>query len=108
MEHKRGGKRIGAGRKKGFKAIEAEKAREYIVNRVAQELEPIITAQIALAVGIKMNTEDGDVYIKEPSIVAGKYLLDQCIGKPKESVAITQNDGLTLKELYERALETDY
>lgn len=67
----KGGKRIGAGRKKGYKAIEAEKAREYIVQRVSAELEPIIDVQINQA-------RNGD---KD----ARRDLLDRAYGKPKET-----------------------
>jgi hypothetical protein len=42
----RGGYRENSGRKKGFSALEAEKAREYIVQRVNDSLEPIISALI--------------------------------------------------------------
>lgn len=42
----RGGFRENAGRKKGFSAIEAEKAREFIVKKVNDSLEPIITSLI--------------------------------------------------------------
>ena len=42
----RGGYRLGAGRKKGFAALEAEKAREYIAMRVTESLEPIVSSLI--------------------------------------------------------------
>ena len=47
----RGGYRLGAGRKKGFSALEAEKAREYIAMRVTESLEPIVNNLIKQARG---------------------------------------------------------
>lgn len=68
----RGGKRKGSGRKKGYKAIAAEKAREYLVKRIADELEPI-TDQLLL------NAKQGDLKALE-------YVVNQLVGKPKESI----------------------
>lgn len=45
----RGGCRPGAGRKKGFSALEAEKARAYIALRVTESLEPIVNSLIRQA-----------------------------------------------------------
>ena len=45
----RGGHRQGAGRKKGFAAIEAEKSREFIAQKVGASLEPIIDTLIRRA-----------------------------------------------------------
>lgn len=42
----RGGFRENSGRKRGFSALEAEKAREFIVGRVNASLEPIVSALI--------------------------------------------------------------
>lgn len=66
----RGGKRPNSGRKKGYKAIEAEKAREYILSRVLGELEPIITKQIEQAKKGDNNTR--------------RDLFDRAFGKPKD------------------------
>ena len=60
------------GRKKGYKAIAAEKAREYLVKRIAQELDPIITEILNAA--------------KKGDTKAIEYVLNQLVGKPKESV----------------------
>lgn len=45
----RGGKRTGAGRKKGFAAIEAEKARELIAQKLSTNLSPIVDKAIKQA-----------------------------------------------------------
>lgn len=68
----KGGYRPGAGRKKGFKAIEAEKAREYIINRVSEELGPIIDKAIEQA--------------KAGDQTARRELLDRAYGKPRETI----------------------
>ena len=70
-----GGKRLGAGRKVGSKAqhtIEAEQARAYVIKRVVEELDPIIDKHIEMA-------KAGDRQGLE-------YLINQAIGKPKETV----------------------
>jgi hypothetical protein len=68
MKNQRGGFREGAGRKRGFASIEAEKAREFICKRVAEELGPIVASLIEKA-------KKGDV----PAI---KELFDRAWGKP--------------------------
>lgn len=64
----RGGFRENAGRKKGFSAIEAEKAREFIVEKVNASLEPIIGSLIELA--------------KKGDIRASQVLFDRAYGRP--------------------------
>lgn len=73
-----GGKREGAGRKKAPHTIEAEKAREYIVQRVSEELEPIMDQLIAKA--------------KKGDMAAIKDLLDRAYGRAKETV---EHQGLS-------------
>lgn len=90
----RGGKRIGAGRKKEKRTIESEKAREYLIGRITAELEPIATAHIEAAKGMWIDDLDSNgerirVYRKPPDLKAGEYLLNQGAGKPKESLDVT-------------------
>ena len=59
------------GRPKGTNAIQAEKAREYLIKRVTEELEPIVSKQIAMA-----KAGDGNM---------ARYLTDQVAGKAKET-----------------------
>ena len=73
----KGGARPGAGRKKGYKAIAAEKAREYLVRRIAEELEPITDVILASA-------KAGDTKSLE-------YLINQLIGKPKETLEVQED-----------------
>lgn len=87
----RGGYRPGAGRKKGSKGthtLAADKAREYTIQRVTSELDPILTAQIEAAKGMYVEVKGKKVYREKPDVQAGKYLLDQTIGKAKETVAV--------------------
>ena len=77
------------GRPKGGKAshtLKAEQAREYFVQRVVSEMNPIITAQLEAAKGLYYETADKKIYQREPDIQASKYLVDQTIGRPKETV----------------------
>ena len=46
----RGGQREGAGRKKGFAALEAEKARELIAQKLVVSFEPIVDKAIEQAI----------------------------------------------------------
>ncbi len=66
------------GRPKGFSAIQAEKTREYIAHRIAEEQEPIVNALIDKA-------KTGDV-------PAFKELMDRGFGKVRETMDIT-TDG---------------
>lgn len=72
-----GGLRAGAGRKVGTKAqhtIEAEQARAYVIKRVVEELDPILDKHIKLA--------------KEGDMRGLEYLINQAIGKPKETMEV--------------------
>lgn len=95
---KNGGKRPGAGRKKAQHTIATEKMREFLVNKIAEEMEPILQAQIDAAKGISFEEVDKDgnrinVYKKLPDTKAGEYLLNQGVGKPKETTELTGKDG---------------
>lgn len=82
---KHGGKRDGAGRPKGTKAnhtVEAESARAYVIKRITEELEPIVTKHIELA-------KAGDRQGLE-------YLINQGIGKPRETMEVTVDATLKL------------
>ena len=84
-----GGKRPGAGRKKGCVAahtLEASKMREYLIERVRQEMDALLEAKFALAKGHYFLGDDGKVYTKSPDSNSIQYLLNQSIGKPKETV----------------------
>ncbi len=77
-----GGKRAGAGRKKGFSAKNAEVARAYIVKRVGKELAPIIDKQIEQA--------------KAGDDKARTDLFNRAYGRPKETLEVTGDFSLKL------------
>jgi hypothetical protein len=104
-----GGKRAGAGRKKGSKSLlDKEIAREALRKLVAKELKPLVLAQIENAKGIKflmvrakssgkfvrvtksraeMLNEDEEiieVWEKDPSVQAFSDLMNRVLDKPKE------------------------
>lgn len=64
-------------------------AREFIINRINRKREKIIDTHIDIATGYFYTTEDGKhVYTKKPDASANEYLLNQLIGKPKESIEV--------------------
>jgi hypothetical protein len=105
MEHTRGGKRIGAGRKKGLATVKAEEARNYVVKRIAEELGPILDGQIALAKGMYYEEEDRDglkqVYYKAPDSHVATFLINQLIGRPKETAEVKVEGAFSLRALFE-------
>ena len=73
------------GRPKGSKAthtIQAEQARAYVIKRVVEELDPILDKHIELA---KLGDRQGL-----------EYLMNQAIGKPRETVDVTVDATLKL------------
>ena len=99
----RGGARPGAGRKKGAASIKAEEARKYLNERVAAEIEDIVAGQIELAKGIysEVETDEGyrRIYRKLPDSKAAEYLLNQVIGRAKESIDMNLKPVFSLIEL---------
>lgn len=76
---KRGGKREGAGRKKGFAALEAEKARELIVVKLKESLDEILNKAIEQA-------KQGDKYARE-------WLTDRAYGKTPQAIELPDGSG---------------
>jgi len=72
-----GGARPGAGRKKGFAAIQSEKLREFLVEQVLKEKGPIIKALVEKA-------KSGDTQ-------AIKEVLERTIGKVKDQGDLNVN-----------------
>ena len=63
--------------------------RERTQLRVGKKIDKILDAQIDLATGLYYVTADGKhVYKQKPDGSRGQYLLDQLIGKPKESIEV--------------------
>lgn len=76
----RGGYRQNAGRKQGFSAIEAEKARELVCQKLSDNLEPILDKLI-------MQAKNGD-------IKATRELFDRAYGRPLSQLGL-ENDLFT-------------
>jgi hypothetical protein len=74
-----GGRRKGAGRKKGFSAIEAQKSREYIAWRVSESLEPLVDVLINKGL-------DGDIR-------AIKELFERAFGKATQGIEMSTPKG---------------
>jgi hypothetical protein len=102
----RGGTRIGAGRKKGLATIQAEEARKYAVERIVAELDPILTSQIEMAKGLYYETEDENgkkiVFRQLPDPRVAAFLLNQVIGKPKETAEVKVAHTFSLRALAEK------
>jgi hypothetical protein len=106
----KGGFREGAGRPKAPHTIASETARKLVIERVTANLEPLLNAQIEAAKGIYVEKELDSgtvlVYREKPDINAGKYLIDQTIGKAKESLAVDLTTR-TLEDLLDEDEPTD-
>ena len=86
-------------RKKAPHTIAAAKAREFVIKKVNENLEPLLNAKLDLALGHKKlhitPTGEEEVYTESPDGNAIQYLLNQDIGKPKETVE--HQGDITLK-----------
>jgi hypothetical protein len=105
-----GGKRQGAGRKKAAHTIETEAMRAFVVETVQKNLKPLLAAKLDLALGVKVQDNDGELfYTRAPDGNAIQYLLNQSIGKPKESINHTGHltIGKILKRLNDGATSTE-
>lgn len=87
-----GGKRYGAGRKKANHTIASEKAREFLIASIVEQLDPIVSAQIDSAKGLFYLGKQGKIYTQLPNTRVGEYLLNQVAGKAKENVEIQSAD----------------
>jgi hypothetical protein len=74
-----GGKREGAGRKKGYAAIQAEKTRELICKALEKDIKPIIVKAIKQA-------KDGDP-------VARSFLFERGYGKVAQAIVTEDENG---------------
>lgn len=110
-----GGKRKGAGRKKGPQTLEKEAMRAIVRERVSARLGPLVDAQIANAEGLRYlvtrdkktgkflrvgeakasnpDEETIEVWEKDPSVQAFTDLMNRVIDKPAEHVEMTGADG---------------
>lgn len=98
----KGGRQPGAGRPKGSitkSTADALEMRKRLIQRVSERLDPLLDSQFDLATGIHEAQEvDGKivrVYKRAPDGAAGRYLLDQSVGRATETVKVTED--ITLK-----------
>lgn len=82
MAGKNGGARPGAGRKPGIASIEAERTRDFIAQKIATNIGPIVEAQIKKAI-------QGD---------SGSFreLMDRAFGKAAQSVALDMKGNISV------------
>ncbi len=123
----RGGKRPGAGLKKGYKfpkTLEKLAAREYTRQLITQALPQLLLSQIANAQGLKyLVTRDKktgkfirvteamaklkegeeivEVWEKDPSVQAFTDLLNRALDKPAEQLKVTGGDGGPIAQTYQ-------
>ena len=88
----RGGHRQGAGRKKGFAALQAEQARELFARTLAPHMESVINALIKSAKG--------------GNIQAARELFDRSWGKPISSVELEKIQVPPIKLVFDSAFDT--
>jgi len=90
----RGGKRAGAGRKKGFAAKNAEEARKYFSERVAHEIEPLCDTLLNRA--------------KTGDIRAIHELFVRAWGRSVQSVSVEKYQPVLIVDDIEKSLEKIY
>lgn len=81
----RGGKREGAGRKKGFAALEAEQARLLIAQKLTTSFEPIVDKAIEQAIG-------GDKAARD-------WLTDRGYGKAVQAIDLGGSIDMKIEKL---------
>lgn len=78
------------GRPIASKTLITQKIRERIVEKLYERIDPLIDSQLNSAIGIILKKVDGKGlvhYLEEaPSTSAAKFLMEQVLGRPKESI----------------------
>lgn len=88
----RGGKRPGAGRKKGLASVMAEKARDILVSELMKEWKPIVVEAVKAA--------------KKGDATARAWLTDRGFGKALEQLAISDPDNVLKGVVVNRPMKT--
>jgi hypothetical protein len=89
----KGGKRVGAGRKKGLSSMLSEAAHDYIAKRVVEEQEPLIQAQLKKA-------KKGDTF-------AFNALYDRGFGRPKQTSDVTVRESKPFDDVKNDSVQKD-
>lgn len=78
------------GRPIASKTLITQKIRERIIEKLYERIDPLIDSQLNSAIGIILKKVDGKGlahYLEEaPSTSAAKFLMEQVLGRPKESI----------------------
>ena len=96
MPFKKGEKIPGQGGQKGKARgiVTKDIARDRIIFQINKNKDKILKAQIEAAKGMHVMKEGQIIYTKIPDTKMGEYLLNQLIGKPKESLEIADKREL--------------
>lgn len=91
LKGKRGGVIPGQGRKKANHTVLAEEMRKMMIETLHARFKPMLEAQLDAAIGVtteKFNRKTGDLYYQEeaPNTVAAKFMTEQTLGRPKETI----------------------
>lgn len=73
--------------------IQSSQARQFLIEKIWENMTPIVNAQTDLAKGIFVERANGRVYQKEPDARVGEYLLNQISGRPTESIQLANKDS---------------
>ena len=100
----RGGRRLGAGRKRGYKApstLKREDARRLLAERVLAEIDELASAQISLAKGLQVmfgRLKGEWVRVTDPDLML------KCLrsGEPFYRITSNEPDGRALKDIFDR------
>ena len=77
--------------------IERYSHRDFVVTAIAAKKRKLIEAQLDVAIGYNYVDEKGKkIYTKQPNASTGEYLLNQLIGKPKESIEVKEEIRLNV------------
>ncbi len=78
---------VGKKRDKPSHVGQRKDLREAVLRKIGRHKDAILQAQIEDAKGLfYYNAEKDIVFTKKPNTAIGEYLLNQLIGKPKESI----------------------
>lgn len=71
--------------------------RDYTVNKIALRRQQLVDSQLDIAIGYSyIDAEGVKIYTKHPNASTGEYLLNQLIGKPKESIEVKEEIRLNV------------
>ena len=93
---KRGGSRVGAGRKTAADKALRENFQAIARDLIVDELPGLVGNLVSLAKGVKTTNKEGGVYTTLPDREANKYLLDRVLGRPMQAVEHSGKDGAAL------------